>query len=90
MFLWFMSNFTPQHVIHSLRLLLVIDSLSAFACVVMSTMVNCFDFCSVVLSLVHGRPGWQIFEHSEPAALQGHLLLLLQRVRQLQCCFVVA
>ena len=42
----------------------------------MSTMVDCFDFCSVVLSLVHGCPGWQI-------------LLLLQRVWQLQCCFVV-
>ena len=83
MFSWFMSNFTPQHVIHSLRLLLAIDSLSAFACVVMSTMINCFDFCSVVLSLVHGRPGWQIYEHSEPDALQGHLFLLLQRVRQL-------
>ena len=75
MFLSFMGDLTPQHVIHSLRFLLA--SLLALASVVMMTIVNCFDCCGVVLSLVHGHPGWQVFEHSEPAALQGHLLLLL-------------
>ena len=83
-----MSNLTPLHVIYSLRFLLAVASLSALASVVLLTIVNCFDCCGVVLSLVHGRPGWQVFEHTEPTALQGHLLLLLQRVLQLQCCFV--